>query len=50
MLKETKVGVPQGSFIGPVFYILCTYDISETINVKIATSADDTSILAIIGF
>lgn len=46
-LKEIKAGVPQGSVLGPVLYLLYTCDIPELENNIIATFADDTAIMAI---
>lgn len=46
-LKEIKAGVPQGSVLGPVLYLLYTCDIPELKNNTIATFADDTAIMAV---
>lgn len=45
--KDIKAGVPQGSVLGPILYLLYTSDIPETHNVKVATFADDTALLAV---
>ena len=45
-LKPIKAGVPQGSVLGPVLYLLYTCDIPELENNTIATFADDTAIMA----
>lgn len=45
-LKSIKAGVPQGSVLGPVLYLLYTCDIPELENNTIATFADDTAIMA----
>lgn len=46
-IREIKAGVPQGSVLGPVLYLLYTCDIPNLENVTIATFADDTAILAV---
>ena len=46
-IKEIKAGVPQGSVLGPVLYLLYTCDIPKLENDTIATFADDTAILAV---
>ena len=45
-LKKIEAGVPQGSILGPILYLLYTADIPLPINSKIATFADDTCILS----
>ncbi len=38
-------GVPQGSILGPLLYILYTNDKSEFVNEEIVQFADDTSVI-----
>jgi hypothetical protein len=45
--KEVRAGVPQGSVLGPILYLLYTSDIPKVENVTIATFADDTAILSV---
>ena len=45
-LKEIKAGVPQGSILGPILYLIYTSDLPIPENIKVATFADDTSLLA----
>lgn len=46
-IKEINTGVPQGSILGPILYLLYTYDVPTPSNSIIATFADDTAILAV---
>lgn len=46
-LKRILAGVPQGSVIGPVLYLLFTRDIPSSHNTLLGTFADDTAILAV---
>ena len=45
-LKDINAGVPQGSILGPILYLIYTSDLPELENIKVATFADDTSLMA----
>lgn len=45
-LRQICAGVPQGSVLGPVLYLLFTNDIPQSNGVVTATFADDTALLA----
>lgn len=44
--KPIAAGVPQGSLLGPLLFILYTYDIPRTTNTQLVMYADDVAILA----
>lgn len=44
--RKISVGIPQGSVLGPIFYVLYTNNIPQSDGVVTAIFADETSLLA----
>ena len=45
-LERIQAGVPQGSVLGPILYLLFTSDLPTANGVIIGTFADDTAVLS----
>ena len=46
--KRIFAGVPQGSVLGPLFFLVYINDIVENINSEIKLFADDTSLFSVV--
>ena len=44
-LREVNIGVPQGSTLGPLLFLLYINDLSNSVNSVPCLFADDTSLL-----
>ena len=48
-LREMRAGVPQGSVLEPVLYMLYTNCMLQSFNITIATFVDDTALVTVSG-
>ena len=46
--RRISAGVPQGSVLGPLFFLVYTNDIVENVNSDIKLFADDTSLFSVV--
>jgi hypothetical protein len=46
-LSSVNAGVPQGSVLGPLLYVLFTADLPTSPEFTVATFADDTAVVAV---
>lgn len=46
-LRQINAGVPQGSVLGPLLYLIFTHDLPSDPNYVTATFADDTALIAV---
>ena len=45
ILRDVNIGVPQGSTLGPLLFLLYIYDLPNSVNSVLRLFADDTCLL-----
>ena len=46
-IQNINIGVPQGSYLGPLQFLICIYALANSVKiVKVSMYADDTSLVA----
>ena len=46
--RDISAGVPQGSILGPLFFLVCINDLNEYLRCNFKLFADDTSLFTVV--